>query len=203
MITTTWRAIRLHAGRVRRLTELPWESQLSFLSKCPRHPSKRAIFWPCNTSKQRYIPNQLLLLTASGDYVQLTECKRIAPETEKRPLADTMIKNLILLAKAFLLSAIFFTVFSSCSRDSPLTIPLRWVASKGGLCFNPVSWGTLLPYKQGIRVNYVSGCSIRSQQRNLVCFPIFQLCPQKQTFYVAKNLQNREINLRNYRRQPK
>ena len=36
----------------------------------------------------RYISRQLLMLTASGDYAQLVECKIIALDTEKRPLAE-------------------------------------------------------------------------------------------------------------------
>ena len=44
--------------------------------------------------------------------------------------------------KKFLLSAILFVVLSGLSKDSlrsPLTVPVRWVACKGGLCFNPSS----------------------------------------------------------------
>ena len=33
------------------------------------------------------------MLTASGDYAQLVECKIIALDTEKRPLAERVIKN--------------------------------------------------------------------------------------------------------------
>ena len=33
------------------------------------------------------------MLTASGDYAQLVECKIIALDTEKRPLAERMIKK--------------------------------------------------------------------------------------------------------------
>ena len=42
----------------------------------------------------RYIPRQLLMLTASGDYAQLVECKIIALDTEKRPLAERVIKKI-------------------------------------------------------------------------------------------------------------
>ena len=42
----------------------------------------------------RYIPRQLLMLTASGDYAQLLECKIIALDTVKRPLAERVIKKL-------------------------------------------------------------------------------------------------------------
>ena len=41
----------------------------------------------------RYISRQLLMLTASGDYAQLVECKIIALDTEKRPLAERVIKK--------------------------------------------------------------------------------------------------------------
>ena len=41
----------------------------------------------------RYISRQLLMLTASGDYAQLVECKIIALDTEKRPLAEQVIKR--------------------------------------------------------------------------------------------------------------
>ena len=54
------------------------------LSTCPGHPSRRAIFCHVNGSSRlaevrrpRYIPRQLLILTASGDYAQLVECKII------------------------------------------------------------------------------------------------------------------------------
>ena len=34
--------------------------------------------------------------TASGDYAQLVECKIIALHTEKRPLAERVIKKIII-----------------------------------------------------------------------------------------------------------
>ena len=60
------------------------------------------------------------MLTASGDYaqlVELVECKIIAPDTEKRPLAERVIKQIKLAAKTFLLSAILFVVLSGRSTD--------------------------------------------------------------------------------------
>ena len=91
------------------------------LSPCPGHPSRRAIFCHLNGSSRlaevrgpRYISRQLLMLTASGDYAQLVECKLIALDTEKRPLAERVIKKKIKLTarKTFLLSAILFAVIS-------------------------------------------------------------------------------------------
>ena len=41
------------------------------------------------------------MLTASGDYAQLVECKIIALDTEKRPLAERVIKNNNLTPKRF------------------------------------------------------------------------------------------------------
>ena len=55
------------------------------------------------------------MLTASGDYAQLVECKVIALDTEKRPLAERVIKKIT--AKTFLLSAILFVVVSGRSTD--------------------------------------------------------------------------------------
>ena len=49
----------------------------------------------------RYISRQLLMLTASGDYAQLVECKIIAVDTEKRPLAERVIKKKNLPPKRF------------------------------------------------------------------------------------------------------
>ena len=66
----------------------------------------------------RYIPRQLLMLTASGDYAQLVECKIIALDTEKRPLAERVIKKIKLAAKTFLWFAILFVVLSG--RSTPL-----------------------------------------------------------------------------------
>ena len=57
------------------------------------------------------------MLTASGDYAQLVECKIIALDTEKRPLAERMIKRNKFTAKTFLLSAILFVVISGRSTD--------------------------------------------------------------------------------------
>ena len=51
------------------------------------------------------------MLTATGDYAQLVECKIIALDTEKRPLAERVIKKIT--AKTFLLSTILFVVISS------------------------------------------------------------------------------------------
>ena len=56
------------------------------------------------------------MLTASGDYAQLVECKIIALDTEKRPLAERVIKKKF-SAKTFLLSAILFVVISGRSTD--------------------------------------------------------------------------------------
>ena len=56
------------------------------------------------------------MLTASGDYAQLVECKIIALDTEKRPLAERVIKKKI-TAKTFLLSAILFVVINGRSTD--------------------------------------------------------------------------------------
>ena len=64
------------------------------LSTCPGHRSRRAIFLPY----KRFVPGYwLLMLTAS----QLVECKIIALDTEKRPLAERVIKKLNLLPKGF------------------------------------------------------------------------------------------------------
>ena len=58
------------------------------------------------------------MLTASGDYAQLVECKIIALDTEKRPLAERVIKKIKLAAKTFLWFAILFVVLSG--RSTPL-----------------------------------------------------------------------------------
>ena len=58
----------------------------------------------------RYIPSQLLTLTASGDYAQFVECKIIALDTEKLPQAERVIKKLNLPPKRFFFSAILFVV---------------------------------------------------------------------------------------------
>ena len=55
------------------------------------------------------------MLTASGDYAQLVECKVIALDTEKRPLAERMMKKINLPPKP--LSAISFVVISVRSTD--------------------------------------------------------------------------------------
>lgn len=62
------------------------------------------------------------MLTASGEYVQKEECKIIALDTEKRPLAEWVIKKQILKlsAKTFVLSAILFVVLSDRAKDSTL-----------------------------------------------------------------------------------
>ena len=57
------------------------------------------------------------MLTASGDYAQLVECKIIALDTEKRPFVERVIKKIKLATKTFLLSAILFVVLSGCSTD--------------------------------------------------------------------------------------
>ena len=64
-----------------------------------------------------YIPRQPLMLTASGDYAELVECKIIAPDTEKRLLVERVIKKFKLAAKTFLLSAILFVVLSGRSTN--------------------------------------------------------------------------------------
>ena len=84
------------------------------LSNCPRHPSKRTTFLPCKRFvpgyrlaevrrplKEHYIPRQLLTLTACGDYAQFLEYKIITLDTEKRPLAERVIKKLNLPPKRF------------------------------------------------------------------------------------------------------
>ena len=88
----------------------------------------------------RYIPRQLLMLTTSGDYAQLVECKIIGLDTEKRPLAERVIKQIKLAAKTFL-SAILFVVLSG--------------RSKGGLCFNPPSRVARLAGAPCLHVNRV------------------------------------------------
>ena len=57
-----------------------------------------------------------LTLTASSGYAQLIECKKIALDTEKRPLADRVMEKLKLAAKMFLLSAILFAVLSAALK---------------------------------------------------------------------------------------
>ena len=56
---------------------------------------------------------------------------------ENRPV---FVQQLKYDGKKFPWSAVMFVVLSGCSRDnsrSALTVPVRWVACKGGLCFNP------------------------------------------------------------------
>ena len=93
--------------------------------------------------------------TASGDYAQLVECKIITLNTEKRPLAEQVIKKIKLAAKTFLLTAISFVVLNGLSKDSPRTIPLRCVAGKGGLCFNPPGRVARLAGRPCLHVNRV------------------------------------------------
>ena len=66
-----------------------------------------------------------MYVTAYSGFAQLTECKIIALDTEKRPVAERMMEKLKLAAKTFLLSAILFVMLNGSSKDSPLTIPLR------------------------------------------------------------------------------
>ena len=53
---------------------------------------------------------------ASSGYAQLIECKIIALDTEKRPLADRVMEKLKLAAKTFLLSAILFAVLTAALK---------------------------------------------------------------------------------------
>ena len=91
---------RLHAERVN-------PHSRGTLSTCPGHPSfchvngSSRIIRLAEVRGPRYIPRQLLILTASGDYAQLVECKIIALDTEKRPLAERVIKKLNLPPKRF------------------------------------------------------------------------------------------------------
>ena len=55
------------------------------------------------------------MLTASGDYAQLAECKIIALDTEKRPLAERVTKKNY--RQNVFVSAILFVVISGRSTD--------------------------------------------------------------------------------------
>ena len=58
-------------------------------------------------------------------------------QAENRPV---FVQEAEIWWKKFPLSAVMFIVLSGRSRDnsrSPLTVPVRWVACKGRLCFNP------------------------------------------------------------------
>ena len=63
----------------------------------------------------RYIPRKLLMLTASGDYAQLVECKITALDTEKRPLAERVIKKLNFPPKRFFCPP--FCLLCGCSSE--------------------------------------------------------------------------------------
>ena len=91
-------------------------------------------------------------LSAEQNYSQSEEINVIdESQAEKRPVQEAEIRW-----KKFPWSAVMFVVLSDCSSDnsrSPLTVLVRWVAYKGGLCFNLSSQVALLAGAPSLYVN--------------------------------------------------
>ena len=126
---------RLHAGQGNPPSRGTLPGGLSF---CHVNAGSSRVTRLVEVRGPRYIPRQLLMLTASGDYAQLVECKMIALDTEKRPLAERVIKkkNLPPIHFFCLLSAILFvrqmqtqhTGLRSSIESSYSTTGIMWVA---------------------------------------------------------------------------
>ena len=82
----------------------------------------------------------LPVLFAEQNDSQSEEISVIESQVENRPVP---VQEAEIRWKKFPWSAIMFVVLSGRPRDnscSPITVPFRWVACEGGLCFNPSSW---------------------------------------------------------------
>ena len=88
-------------------------------------------------------------VNCSSDYAQLEECNIIRTHWLAAASRTSDKKKIKLLAKTFFVSSMLFVVLSGRSKDSPLTIPLRWVPYTGGQYLNrtgrdiPVTWATI------------------------------------------------------------